>query len=166
MDHPIVEVHHDTDFNPSSNLLLLADNRTGLCRLMTMICSPGWIHKPRLHHTLERTPLVDNGDNEGINDDDMRPKSVDRAPKRWTKRRTTAGWYMLHGLVGICTDDLLAHIVLCHCRLEQYYSSISTPARIRNTLKTQHPAYKNVRQRPLPRMVCLMMSRFLMTKWV
>ena len=56
----------------------------GSCRLMMMVCSPGWMHKPRLHHTLERTPLVDNWDNEGINDDDMRPKSVDRAPKRWT----------------------------------------------------------------------------------
>ena len=29
-DHPIVEFHRDTDFNPSSDLLLRADTRTAL----------------------------------------------------------------------------------------------------------------------------------------
>ena len=28
----------------------------GLCRLKTMICSPGWIHKPCLHHTHSDLP--------------------------------------------------------------------------------------------------------------
>ena len=122
-DHPILEFHRDTDFNPSSDLLLRADNRTGLRRLMTMVCSPGWIHQhqPRLHHThndlppttrplihnmrptfidddvmyfvsraerrLERASLVGRGDKEGINNNDMRPKSLDGTPKRWTKRQ-------------------------------------------------------------------------------
>ena len=117
-DHLIVEFHRDTDFNPSSDLLLRADNRTGLRRLITMVCSPGWIHKPCLHHTygdlpptpcplihnmrptftdddvmysvsraerrLERTPQVDSGDNEGINDDDTLPRSFDASSKRRT----------------------------------------------------------------------------------
>ena len=32
---------------------------------------------------------------------------------------------------------------ISNCQFDQYYSSISTPSRIRNTLKTQHPAYDN-----------------------
>ena len=120
-DHPSVEFQRDTDFNPSSDLLLRADNRTGLLRLMTMICSPGWIHQPCLHHThndllpttcslihnmrptftdddvmysvsraerrLEHDSLTGRGDKEGINNDDMRPKSLDGTPNRWTKRQ-------------------------------------------------------------------------------
>ena len=86
MDHPIVEVHHDTDFNPSSNLLLLADNRTGLCRLMTMICSPGWIHKPRLHHTYgdfppTPRPLIIYNTRSTFKDDDV-VYYVSRADRR------------------------------------------------------------------------------------
>ena len=108
--------------NPSSDLLLRVDNHTGLCSLITMICSPGWIHKPRLHHMysdipsthrlliynvistytdddvvyyisraeehrLKHASLVDMRDNEGIDDDDMRPKSFDGTPKRRTKRQ-------------------------------------------------------------------------------
>ena len=99
--HPIVEFHRDTDFNPSSDLLLRADNRTG-------ICSPGWIHKPRLHSP-PHASLAGRGNNEGINNDDMRPK-------RWTKRQieTTASW------LARTTAGWLAYIVIYHMGYHRY----------------------------------------------
>ena len=84
-DHPIVEFHRDTDFNPSSDLLLRADNRTGLRRLMTMVCSPGWIHQPRLHHThndlLPTTRTLIHNMRPTFTDDDVM-YSVSRAERR------------------------------------------------------------------------------------
>ena len=137
-DLSILELHRDTDFNPSSDLLLRADNRTGLRRLITMVCSPGWIHKPCLHHTygdlpptprplihnmrptftdddvmysvlqaerrLEHDSLMGRGDKEGINNDDMRPKSLDGTPNRWTKRQNFLFGTHNNWLVGTYYD--------------------------------------------------------------
>ena len=85
MDLPIVVFHRDTDFNPSSDFLLRADNRTGLLRPITMICSPGWIHQPRLHHTrndllLTTCSLIHNMRPTFTDDDVM--YSVSRAERR------------------------------------------------------------------------------------
>ena len=95
--YPIGEVHHDTEFSPSSNLLLSADNHTGLRRLMTMIHSPGLIqHRHGLHaysseSSNNATPttyvvsvhrlaiflsLIDRGANGGICGDDLRRISL------------------------------------------------------------------------------------------
>ena len=123
--------------NPSSDLLHHADNRTGLCRLVTMTHSPGLIRAYSFERTNTTTysvsrherlavflSLIDRGANGGICGDDLRKVSL-------TERSINVQGIDNHQLQGLAIGTFGAtartqrgYVILNHSRGKSIHSSL------------------------------------------